>query len=84
MLKARCTEDGRIYTAQEFSQFPVEELARKRKLLQCAECGGSAFFRHASSIGRAACFGARPHSYGCILMAQDYSSTEFDMTDDKD
>lgn len=72
MENAKCTGDGMIYSAPNFSLLAVGDLERKRRLLQCPECGGPAFFRHASPIGRAACFGARPHAAGCGMAAQDY------------
>ncbi len=71
MNNAKCTDDGLIYTAFEFSQLISADLEMKRHSLQCPECGGPAFFRHASHIGRAACFGARPHAQGCQLAAQE-------------
>ena len=71
MNNAKCTEDGLIYTALEFSRLISSDLERKRRFLQCQVCSGPAFFRHASPVGRAACFGARPHAHGCQLAAQD-------------
>ncbi len=71
MNNARCTDDGVIYTALEFSRQLSSDLENKRRFLQCPACGGPAFFRHASQIGRAACFGARPHAQGCELTAQE-------------
>lgn len=71
MENAKCTGDGMIYSAPNFSLLAVGDLERKRRLLQCPECGGPAFFRHASPIGRAACFGARPHAHGCGMATQD-------------
>lgn len=64
---AFCTEDGRTYTAHNFSQLPLGELTRKRRLLECTECRGPAFFRKASASGQAVCFGARPHEPDCSL-----------------
>ena len=72
MNLAMCAEDGSIFTAIEFAQQLPDDLERKRRTLQCPECGGPAFFRNASSIGRMACFGARPHADGCQLAAQDF------------
>lgn len=69
---AKCTEDGVTYTAENFSRLPNADIARKRRLLRCPECKGPAFFRHASPIGRAPCFGGRPHAVGCGLAAQDF------------
>ena len=72
MENARCTEDGRIYSATSFSCLPSVNLERMRRLLQCPECGGPAFFRSASFNGvRGSCFGARPHALGCTLAAFD-------------
>ncbi len=71
MNNAKCTDDDLIYTALEFSHLISNDLELKRHSLQCPECGGPAFFRHASPIGRAACFGARPHAQGCQLAAQE-------------
>ena len=76
MEHAKCTEDGVIYAATNFSRLSPEELGRKRQLLQCPECFVRAFFRHASFNGRAACFGARPHADGCSLAAQDQDRLE--------
>lgn len=78
MNNAKCTEDGLIYTAADFSRLLSDDLERKRRLLQCTECGGPAFFRHASPIGRAACFGARPHTQGCQLAALDCAGEDQD------
>ena len=71
MDHAKCIEDGHIYSAVEFSGLVLTELARKRRLLQCPECGGPAFYRNMSPIGRAPCFGARPHVPGCSQSAYD-------------
>jgi hypothetical protein len=76
MDQIKCTEDGVIYTATNFSRLPPDDLARKRQLLQCIECSVRAFFRHSSVNGRVAHFGARPHAEGCSLAAQDYERLE--------
>lgn len=69
---ARCTASGKYYTAVDFSRLPLEEMAWKRRMLQCPECGSAAFFRNATDSGnRTACFGARPHAEGCKLAAYD-------------
>lgn len=67
MDAARCTQNDLVYNALQFSQLPAAELAEKRRMLVCAQCGAQAFFRKASRHGRAACFGARPHEPGCDL-----------------
>lgn len=72
MDTAKCTLDGVIYSALDFSRLSASDLERKRQFLQCPECGGPAFFRDESHNGRAACFGARPHVHGCSLAALDY------------
>ena len=82
MEQAKCLDDGVIYTADNFSRLHPDDLARKRKLLQCIECNVTAFFRHASFIGRMACFGARPHAEGCRLAAQDRERLEDGAGDD--
>lgn len=83
MEQARCTEDGVIYTAINFAQQLPDDFDRKRRLLQCPECGGAAFFRNASFNGqRAACFGARPHAVGCSLSAYDSIQPIYGSNDD--
>jgi hypothetical protein len=77
MDSARCTEDGVIYSAVNFSFLNQVDLARKRRKLECPICGETAFFRNASAIGRAPCFGARPHADGCMLAAYDYVRPEY-------
>ena len=51
MNHASCTDDGQIYNAVEFSGLFPADLEKKRRQLQCPECGGPAFFRHTSPIG---------------------------------
>lgn len=72
MNEARCTEDGIVYDAMNFSRQYPNDLGWKRRLLQCPECGAPAFFRNASPNGRVPCFGARPHVLGCNLAAYDH------------
>ncbi len=84
MDKARCTEDGVIYTAINFAQQLPDDFDRKRRLLQCPECGGPAFFRNTSFNGRAACFGSRPHAVSCNLSAYDPDQAIYDAIDDHD
>ena len=71
MDQAKCTDSGIIYNAVEFSGLFPADLEEKRRQLQCPECGEPAFFRHTSHLGRAPCFGARPHAAGCSLAAYD-------------
>jgi hypothetical protein len=69
---AKCTENDMIYTAASFSHLPLDELTRKRRILQCHECGNTAYFRNATDSGnRIAHFGARPHAPGCKQAAYD-------------
>ena len=78
MEQAKCTEDGQIYSAINFSCLDPDDLASKRRLLFCPECSGPAFFRQVSFNGRAACFGARPHADGCSLAAQENNARHED------
>jgi hypothetical protein len=64
---AKCILDGKVYSAQKFSELPPNEMSSKRKRLICPECGVPVFFRKASRSGQAACFGALPHAEGCIF-----------------
>ncbi len=77
-----CTEDGGIYTTTDFARLPSGEFERKRRLLQCPECHGPAFFRTASFNRRAACFGARPHAQGCIQAATDNGRAAYSVADE--
>lgn len=84
MYSAKCTEDSETYAAVDFSRLSTEEIARKRRFLQCPECGGPAFFRRASRGGRAACFGARPHAPNCELAAPEYDPNQDGQGEDQD
>ncbi|WP_345980874.1 hypothetical protein [Sulfurimonas sp. HSL3-2] len=79
---AICTIDNKKYKAHEFQKLEESELAYKRRFLQC-QCGGSAFFRKASTSGQAACFGARPHKEGCDLAAQESETVTGALSDDE-
>lgn len=65
MDTARCTLNGRTYTAIEFSQLPAHEIAALRHDLICGECEGPGYYRKPSRSGHGACFGARPHADHC-------------------
>ncbi|MFW5450813.1 MAG: hypothetical protein ACKE9I_04360 [Methylophagaceae bacterium] len=81
---ARYTEDGDVYYIEGFAHLPSEELAQKRRFLQCAECGGPAYFRKASRSGQAACFGARPHKPGCSFATPEHSLSDDGQGDEQD
>lgn len=81
---AVCTEDGETYTAVEFAAQNQADIGRKRRLLQCPECDGPAFFRKASRGGRAPCFGARPHIGDCGLAALDQERRGDGLGEDQD
>lgn len=66
---ARCLLDHVNYYANRFSELPPDEIEEKRYHLICPECQAPAFFRKASALGQAACFGARPHVPGCTMAA---------------
>lgn len=70
---ARCTADGRTYSAQSFETLGDALIEAYRRQLVCPECNGPAFFRKESTSGQAACFGARPHANKCSLAAVDSS-----------
>lgn len=72
MYTAKCTEDGVSYAAVDFARLQAGDIARKRRFLVCIGCGGPAYFTKASRSGRAACFGARPHTDGCLEAAPKY------------
>lgn len=69
---ARCLLDDEIYPALVFSQLPFSEREDKRQHLICPNdsCKGPAFYRRESTLGQAACFGAR-HVDGCNQAAGD-------------
>jgi hypothetical protein len=83
MQYAFCTADNKTYSAFEFARLNPEELAYKRRFLQCPECGGPAFFRNATQNGRIPCFGARPHAHGCTQAALDYTKVKYDFDEER-
>ncbi|MET0332589.1 MAG: hypothetical protein ABW154_14285 [Dyella sp.] len=78
---AVCNLDGEIYYAAQFAQLPMRELERLRKDLSCKGCRGPAYFRRASTSGRSACFGARPHADGCEFGSADSGTWGTDGSD---
>lgn len=82
MKTAKCTLDGKIYTASEFSTLPPNEQSHKRKQLVCVECGASAFFRKASRNGQVACFASRTHEASCSLSCTEPQGLEGGRIDD--
>ncbi|MCH1929160.1 hypothetical protein L9G16_03130 [Shewanella sp. A25] len=54
------------YSIFTFAQLPFDEIERLRQQLFCPACFGRAYFRKASSDGKAACFGSRYHQADCI------------------
>ena len=68
MLDAICTLEGQDavpYNVFSFQKLTDDEIERYRQYLTCPECGGKAFYRKASSDGKAACFGSRYHQLDC-------------------
>ena len=63
MELVKCTIDNKTYNAIEFSKLP--DLDKKRKHLECIECGSSAYFRKASKSGQPPSFGSRKHEDNC-------------------
>ena len=62
---ARCTLDGTVYTAIQFSQFTEGKRQELRRCLICDKCKQEAYFRSASRHGNSACFGSRKHLDEC-------------------
>lgn len=69
MDTARCTIDGRTYTALEFSALGEPTISELRYDLVCVGCGHKGYFRKAASSGQGPCFGANPHADTCELAA---------------
>lgn len=67
MNKARCLEDGKEYTAEEFI---TKQTRKKRDNLTCPECGNSVFFKKTSITGTSAHFAIKDkHKTSCSLYA---------------
>src|SRR5262252_1519773 len=62
---AKCTHDGNVYTAIQFSQFPEATRQTLRRHLVCTECNQEAFFRSKSRDGKKACFFSWKHRNDC-------------------
>ncbi|MBT1444370.1 hypothetical protein KJI95_07500 [Shewanella sp. JM162201] len=68
MLDVRCAPDGeepKVYSVFGFARLDENEQERLRLSLYCLGCGGRAYFRRASSDGKAACFGSLYHKDDC-------------------
>lgn len=78
----KCTIDGKNYTTWEFSQLPPAKLEKYRRHIICLECEANAYYRKASSDGKPACFGARPHNTGCYEASSNLTNDERDDVED--
>jgi hypothetical protein len=67
MDEARITGLSATVTAADYEQYTPELRRDYAETLACPACGQPAYFIRQSSNGRAACFGARPHTPGCTL-----------------
>jgi uncharacterized Zn finger protein (UPF0148 family) len=68
MLDAICRIDDLpqiTYSVFKFQTLDEAEIERLRQHLYCPACDGKAYFRKASSDGKAACFGSRYHRLDC-------------------
>ncbi|QYK02038.1 hypothetical protein [Shewanella psychrotolerans] len=68
MLDAICRIDDLpqvTYSVFRFQALDEAEMERLRQHLYCPVCDGKAYFRKASSDGKAACFGSRYHQLDC-------------------
>tara|TARA_Y100000588_G_C14222334_1_gene911580 strand:+ start:374 stop:1378 length:1005 start_codon:yes stop_codon:yes gene_type:complete len=82
MKNAKCTLDGKTYTASQFSTLPPNEQAHKRRHLVCPECEANAFFRKASRNGQTACFASRTHNENCPFLSSEPRGLEGGKIDD--
>lgn len=53
------------YTVFKFQKLSDAEIEKLRQALSCPACGAKAYYRKASSDGKAACFGSRYHEASC-------------------
>jgi hypothetical protein len=67
MDEARVGVLGRTVPATEFEQYPAALRLEYADSLSCPSCQQPAYFIRQARTGRAACFGARPHTDGCPL-----------------
>lgn len=81
---AFCTANDKPYQAFEFGKLPPATLEKYRRQLICDECKAPAYFRRASTDGRTACFGGRPHNDGCSLATSEEGSWGANGPDDED
>ncbi|MCE9685481.1 hypothetical protein LZP73_04515 [Shewanella sp. AS16] len=67
MLDALCSfnDEAVTYSVFRFQKLSDAEIEAYRHWLSCPACGGKAYYRKASSDGKAACFGSRYHSLDC-------------------
>lgn len=71
MHTARCTEDGKIYSAMEFARLQPTDFDHLKKGLECPVCNGPAVFRKSSRNSGAPCFRGQPHAAGCTMSRPD-------------
>lgn len=68
MLDVRCEQPGetvRVFSVYGFAKLDEAMQEQLRQSLFCLGCGARAYFRRASSDGKAACFGSLYHSDEC-------------------
>ncbi|WP_372870242.1 hypothetical protein [Shewanella sp.] len=68
MLDVRCEvegEAGRVFSVYGFAKLDEAAQEQLRQSLFCIGCGARAYFRRASSDGKAACFGSLYHADDC-------------------
>ena len=75
---ARCTEDGKIYSAMQFSLLNTIDFDHLKKGLQCPECNNPVVFQRSSRNYGAPCFRGHPHATGCTLSSQDECADDQD------
>ncbi|MCL2918052.1 hypothetical protein [Shewanella litorisediminis] len=79
MLDVRCEEPGqtpRVFSVYGFAKLDEVTQEQLRQSLFCLGCGARAYFRRASSDGKAACFGSLYHSDDCPEYRPSSSSKE--------
>lgn len=79
MLDVRCEEPGqapKVFSVYGFAKLDEATQEQLRQSLFCLGCGARAYFRRASSDGKAACFGSLYHSDNCPEYRPSSSSKE--------